>query len=83
MSSANARLSVSSTIALPPYLITTTLPWNSLSHGSASVKTSASIASRAGSSGRIGRVVPHRGAPVGGGRSSSAGHVEYALFSWT
>ena len=36
MSSANARLSSSSTMALPPYFTTTILPWNALSHGSAS-----------------------------------------------
>src|SRR5690242_2255947 len=37
MSAANARLSSVSIMALPPYLITTVAPWNSVSHGSASI----------------------------------------------
>jgi hypothetical protein len=47
MSSANACLSWSSTMALPPYLITTVLPWNSSSQGSASVSTAALASARA------------------------------------
>ena len=39
MSAANARRSVSSVIALPPYLITTILPCNCLSQGNASAST--------------------------------------------
>ena len=41
MSAANAALSVSSVIALPPYLTTTILPCSCLSHGSASASTCA------------------------------------------
>src|SRR5680860_725333 len=41
MSSAKARFRSSSTIALPPYLITTVLPWNCSSQGRASVSTAA------------------------------------------
>ena len=41
MSRANACLSSSSTIALPPYLTTTTAPWNRCSQGSASASTAA------------------------------------------
>ena len=39
MSAANAHRSVSSVIALPPYLITTILPCNCLSQGRASAST--------------------------------------------
>ena len=41
MSSANARRSASSVMALPPYLTTTTAPWKRCSHGSASASTPA------------------------------------------
>ena len=41
MSAANAALSASSVIALPPYLTTTILPCSALSHGSASASTCA------------------------------------------
>ena len=37
MSAANARCSSASSMALPPYLITTVAPWNRSSHGSASM----------------------------------------------
>src|SRR6187455_314971 len=48
MSSAKASRSLSSVIALPPYLITIVAPWNSSSQGSASVSVAAlrSAASR-------------------------------------
>ena len=94
MSSAKARRHSSSTIAWPPYLITTTLPWNSLSHGSAPVRT-ATFARVA-----LGVVGAHdpagadllRQPPLGRGlvdpdvgrrRVLVAAHVEYAEFSWT
>src|SRR5262249_475044 len=38
---ANAARSAASVIACPPYLITTVLPWNRSSHGSASMRTAA------------------------------------------
>ena len=41
MSWANACFSSSSTMALPPYLTTTTRPWNRCSQGSASASTAA------------------------------------------
>src|SRR3712207_3721838 len=41
MSWANARFSSSSTIALPPYLTTTTWPWKRCSQGRASARTAA------------------------------------------
>ena len=41
MSWANARLRVSSTMALPPYLTTTSAPRNRSSHGSASTRVCA------------------------------------------
>ena len=41
MSSANACLSVSSVIALPPYFTTIVLPWYCFSHGSASARVAA------------------------------------------
>jgi hypothetical protein len=41
MSSANARFSVSSVIALPPYFTTIVLPWYSFSHGSAAASVPA------------------------------------------
>src|SRR5690606_32045843 len=46
MSCANAALSVSSTMALPPYLTTTSAPANSWSHGRASTSTSAFCSGR-------------------------------------
>ena len=89
MSSAKARRHSSSTIACPPYLMTTTLPWNSRSHGSAPVRTATFCASPAGSSVRMTRVVPIRrgaGSPTGtsGGVGSCAALTcVYAEFSWT
>ena len=41
MSSANACLSFSSVMALPPYFTTTTLPWYFFSHGRASASVAA------------------------------------------
>ena len=41
MSSAKAALSASSTMALPPYLTTTVVPWKRSSQGSASMSTAA------------------------------------------
>ena len=93
MSSANARRHASSTIAWPPYLITTMLPWNSLSHGSAPVRTATFFASPSGSLLRMTRRVPTffgsrrwgEGSSIrtSGGVGSWCGHVEYAEFSCT
>ena len=58
MSSAKARRQASSTIACPPNFTTTTLPWNSLSHGSAPVRTATFWASPSGSLCRMTRRVP-------------------------
>ena len=44
MSSAKARLSTSSVIALPPYFTTTIFWWYCFSHGSAPARTSARTA---------------------------------------
>ena len=46
MSSAKARFSASSVIALPPYFTTMVLPWNSFSHGSASTRVAALAVAR-------------------------------------
>ena len=94
MSSAKARRQASSTMAWPPYLITTMLPWNSLSHGSAPVRTATFLASPSGSFLRMTRRVPtFLAAPLGGGSSirdvgrggvlAAGAHVEYAEFSCT
>ena len=82
MSSAKARLRVSSTIALPPYLITTTWPWNSLQPRQ---RVGEDLGEHRVARGVVG---PHRAGrppPRGTGRGGPrvAGHVEYALFSWT
>ena len=71
MSSAKARRSASSAIALPPYLTTTIAFWNSCSHGRASASTAALACASSG------EVAGHRGGAL------DAGHVEYALFSST
>src|SRR3954466_2789649 len=80
MSRANACLSSSSTMALPPYLTTTTWPWKRCSHGSASARTAAFSPARCsrsrgvslgGDSGGVGTVLLHvavrevRGADLG------------------
>ena len=54
MSAANARCSSGSTIALPPYLITTVAPWNRSSHGSASISVLALPSAIAEVAGRAG-----------------------------
>src|SRR3954447_6315362 len=70
MSSANARCSETSVMALPPYFTTTVLPWNCSSHGSASTSRPAfsNAASRrllmCASSCAVRRVLVH----VGGGQ---------------
>ena len=59
-------------MACPPYLITTVVPANSSSHGSASASTAAFEETSA--------LVPARVCPKHAG---CGGHVEYAEFSWT
>ena len=55
MSSANACLRVSSTMALPPYFTTMTLPWYFISHGNAAARVAAFAVHRG--SGAVARVV--------------------------
>ena len=70
MSCAKARLSSSSTMALPPYLTTTTRARGSARATAAPRRGSAALAEAARQGGLV--------APV-----AKAGHVQYALFSWT
>ena len=94
MSSAKARCSSSSIIALPPYLTTTTLPWNSSQPRQRVGQDGDLGASPSGSFTRMTRRVPTFRQPARRGGSSirdvgrggvraSGAHVEYAEFSCT
>src|SRR5690242_15986810 len=80
MSCANAPFSCSSTMALPPYLTTTTWPWKRCSHGSASARTAAFSPARASFSSRgVGTVLLDVGVREVGGEDLGGAVAEPEL----